>query len=220
MTRHAHPQAGQAAVEGIGVTVVVALLLAAVAAWMVTATHPPARPPDVIGRVAEPLAGPDHRLWEAPTLLSRLGLREGRRAAAPLARAARAVGGGLAVGVVVGLQARQQFITGFTERLRERAVDVIHDPLGDGDPLPDPDLFTPRGLGLAVARRAGALWDYAQFLRTLPPRTAILRASRDAGHVSADAAIEAAKTALRRRLMGGRTAPPAPPRSPAPPRQP
>ena len=119
------------------------------------------------------------------------------------------------------MQARNQFIVGFGERLRERAVGFIRDPLGDGAELPDADLLTPRGIGLAVAQRAGALWDYAQFLRTLPPRTAVLRASRDAGRVSADAAVEAAQAALRRRLTRGRTTPqPGTPGERTPPRAP
>lgn len=219
MTIRDRPQAGQAAVEGIGVTVVIALLLAAVAAWTVSTTHPPGRPPDVIGRVAEPLSGAyDHRLWEAPTLVSRLGLREGRRAAGPVGRLLRTVGGGVVTGVVVGVQARQQFISGFAERLRERALEVLRNPLGDGDPLHDAELLTPQGMGLALIRQAGALWDYAQFLRTLPPRTAIMRASRDAGRASADGAIHAAQTALRNRLLRGRGTPA--PRTPTPPRQP
>lgn len=208
MTHRAHPQAGQAAVEGIGVAVVIALLLAALAAWMVTTTHPPARPPDVLGRVAAPLSGPyDQRLWERPSLPSLLGLSAGRRASGPIGRALRTAGRAALTGAVIGVQARQQFIVGFGERLRERAGDVLRDPLGDGAELPDPDLFTPSGIGLAVARRAGEIWDYAQFLRALPPREAIMTASHDAGRASADVAIDAAKAALRRRLTRGRTAP-------------
>ena len=225
MTDRAHPQAGQAAVEGIGVTVVIALLLAALAAWMVTTTHPPGHAPDVIGRVAEPLAGPyDARLWERPSLPSLpslLGLPARRRGDGPIGRVLRRVGSGAVTGVVVGVQARNQFIGGFSERLRERAAALIRDPLGDGADLPDADLLTPGGIGLVVAQRAGALWDYAQFLRTLPPRTAILRASRDAGRVSADTAVQAAQAALRRRLMRGRSSPPTtPPGERTPPRAP
>ena len=221
MTDRAHPHAGQAAVEGIGVTVVIALLLAAVTAWMVTATHPPGRPPDVIGRVSEPLAGPyEPRLWQASTPSWR-ALTEGRDGSAPLGRVLRAAGGVVVTGVVVGMQARQQFAVGVLERLRERAAELVRNPLGDGNPLPDPDLFTPRGIGLAAARRAGALWDYAQFLRTLPPRTAILTAAHDAGRESADVAVQVAQSALRRRLTRGRTAPrTASPQRAASPRQP
>jgi len=222
MRNRAHPQAGQAAVEGVGVTVVIALLLAAVAAWMVSSTHPPGRPPDVIARVAEPLAGPyDQRLWERSSPVPLPGLSSGRRGSAPIGRFLRSVGSGALTGVVVGVQARNQFVTAFGERLRERALDLIRNPLGNADDLPDADFFTLRGIGLAAAQRAGELWDYGQYLRTLPPREAIMAASRDAGRASADAAVQVAQSALRRRLTRGRgTAPPAPPGDRVPPRAP
>ncbi len=122
---------------------------------------------------------------------------------------------------MIAAQARHQFILGFGERLRERAIDFVRDPLGGAGDLPDPDFFTTRGLGMAALDRAGELWDYARFLRTLPPRTAIMVASHDAGRASADVAVEVGQAALRRRLArgaSGRTAPPTgdrvPPRAP------
>jgi hypothetical protein len=212
-------QRGQAAIEGIGITVVVALLMAATAAWLAGAAGSPARPPDVVGRVAEPLGdGLGQRILTRPALppfLSATG-----DGAAPIGRALAAAGRGVVSAAIVYARARNQYAVGFGERLRERVGEIIRDPLGDPGDLPDADMFTLRGLGLEAARRAGDLWDYARFLRSLPPEQAVMRAARDAGRESADAAIEVAQGALRRRLTrGGRGAPPAP-REPQPPRGP
>lgn len=213
-------QRGQAAVEGIGMAVVVALLMAATAAWLAGAVGPATRPPDVVGRVAEPLGGGyDRRLFSRPVLPPFLSAPAD--GAAPIGRALAVAGRGVVSAVVVYARARNQFTVGFGERLRERVGDVVRDPLGDPGDLPDADMFTLRGIGVAAAQRAGDLWDYARFLRTLPPERAVMRAARDAGRESADAAIEVAQAALRRRLArGGRGAPPAPPREPQPPRAP
>lgn len=213
-------QRGQAAVEGIGIAVVVALLMVATAAWLASAVGPATHPPDVVGRVAEPLGGGyDRRLFSRPALPPLLSAPAD--GAAPIGRALAAAGRGVVSAVVVYARARNQFTVGFGERLRERVGDVVRDPLGDPGDLPDPDMFTLRGLGVAAARRAGDLWDYSRFLRTLPPEQAVMRAARDAGRESADAAIEVAQGALRRRITrGGRGAPPAPPREPQPPRAP
>lgn len=212
----AHRQTGQAAVEGIGITVVLALLVAATAAWLLNANHPPGRPPDVIGRVAQPLGGAyDPRLWRAPALPPLLdALARGGRDA-PVGRVLRAVGSGAVTGLIVAVQARNQFIAGGAERFEERTVDFLRHPLGDARDLPDADSFTLRAVGLAAAERAGEMWDYAQFLRTLPLRTAILTASRDAGRAAADIMVQVAQSALRRRVLRGRSGPPPPPPPPA-----
>jgi hypothetical protein len=209
--------AGQAAVEGIGITVVLALLVAATAAWVAGAVHP-GRPPDVVGRVSEPLRGPfDPRPWEAPASPPFLGLSSAHRGSAPIGRALRAVARGTVTGVVVGMQARRQFREGFAERFRERVAEFVHDPLGDPGDLLEGDALTPRGIALALIRDSGELWDYAMFLRTLPPRVALMTASRDMGHLTADVGVEAGKTALRRWLMrGARGAPPRPAGDPRP----
>ena len=212
-------QSGQAAVEAVAIAAVVALLLAATTAWLVATTRPPGQPPDVIGRVAQPLRGPfDARLLEPGSLPALLGLPEGRRAAAPIGRALQVV----ARGVAVALRARAEFREAFVHRLRERFVGAINDPGGELGSWPDPALLTPRGLARALARRAveraEALRDYAAYLRSLPPEEAVLTASHDAGRASADITVDVGKAWLRRRVTGARRLPT--PRRPGPPRAP
>lgn len=201
-------QTGQAAVESIGIAVLVALLLSATAAWLLSTMPPPQSPPDVIGRVAEPLGGTSGvGSWTAPSLPAFLHDRSGT---APVGRALRAVRDGVGVGVVTWFEARAAFDRAFAERIMERADEFLRDPLGDPTSGIDPDALTPRGAALAALQHAGALWDYGRFLRRLPARVAIRTAARDAGRLSADIAIEVGQALLRKRLMKGGTGPPSP----------
>ncbi len=216
-------QTGQAAVEGIAITVLLAILLAATSAWLAAVVQPAAAPPpDAIGRVVEPLgAGRSHSLWERPALPSFLDRSTTRRGPAPVGRALRALGRGARTGVVVGFEARQAFLDGFGERLQARIGQFLRDPLGSPEDLPDHDFFTSTGLTRALIERSGEVYDYALYLRSLPPRVAVVTASRDAGRLSADAALQYGKAALRRRVMrGGPGTDPPPPGDPAPPRAP
>lgn len=202
--------AGQAAVESIGIAVMVALLLGATSAWLLSTMPSAQSPPDVIGRVAEPLGG-THAIgsWSAPRLPAFLSDRSGD---APIGRALRAVRNGIGVGVVTWFEARAAFDRAFADRLVERAGEFIRDPLGDPADGLDLDTLTPRGAALAALEHAGELWDYGRFLRTLPPRVAIRTAARDAGRLSADVAIDVGRALLRKRLMRGRAGPPPPSR--------
>lgn len=210
--------AGQAAVEGVGLVVAIALLVGAAAIWLAGAAQPPGSPPDAIGRVARPLGGQyDPHLWTpsapSPFLSRPLGLRAPR----PIGRAVRAIGSGVATGIVVGFEARRRFYEGFGDRLRERGRELLRDPLGTVGQVPDADLFTTRGIAQLLLERSEELWDYARFLRTLSPRVAITTAAYDAGEVSADLAIQAARGGLRRRILrrdrGGVATPPREPSS-------
>ena len=205
-----HRQAGQAAVEGIGITVALALVIAATCAWLVHAARPSGGAPDVIAEVTRPLRGPYDARVHVPGLPAVFDLTTGGRARPPIiGRALRAVGRGARTGLTVGLEAREAYLAGIRERLRERVLDVIQHPLGEVGDLPNPDALTPRGIALIGLRRAGELWDYARFLRTLPPHRAILTASRSTGHLVADVGIQMLQRGLRRRVLGGgrRTAP-------------
>jgi len=200
-------ESGQAAVEGIGISILVALLVAALSLWVVREVRPPPRPPALVEAVAQPLRRPPGALEHMYPLTPAFTVPRGRDDE-PIGRVLRALGRGTRDGVVLGIEARNTFNAAFAERLRERGMDFLRDPLGDPG-LPDADLLTPGGALRRALENAGELWDYAEELRSLPLREAALKASEDAGRLAADATIEAAQAALRRRVArAGRPAPP------------
>lgn len=199
-------QRGQAAVESIGIAVLVALLLAAVSAWLVREVRPPVRPPALVEAVAAPLtrepAAFDHRY---PLPRPAFEMPRGRDDE-PIGRALRAAGRGSRDAVVLGLEMRHRFARGFGRRLGESGTRLLEDPLGELLSVPDPDLLTPAGARRGLER----LRDYARRLRAMPPREAALRVSEDAGALGADVAVEALEAWLQKRAQQGRRAPRAP----------
>lgn len=192
-------QRGQAALEGLGIGVLVVVLLAAVSAWLVREVRPPTEPPAVIAAVATPLVrGPGPFEFAYPLRPPPLELRG--RDDEPIGRALRAAGGRVRAGVVLGLEMDDAFDRGFKRRLRERGVAILRDPLGGFRRLPDPSILTPSGAVLRALREARDLYDYAQELRSLPLREAALKASEDAGARAADLAVDVGEAALRRRV--------------------
>lgn len=192
-------QRGQAAVEGIGVTVLVALLVAATAVWLLREAHPPAAPPPVIAVAAAPLRAPyDSGIWApAPALVFR-GLSSPARGSRPIGRALRAVGRGIVTAVGVEREAEGAFHDGARERLRQRTRDFLDDPIGSLLTPPDPMMLTPAGVVARTVDDARGLWDYADRVRTLPPREAMRVVAHDAGAAAADIAIDVAQALLRR----------------------
>jgi hypothetical protein len=216
MTRVA--QHGQAAVETVGVGVLVALLLSAVSLWLVREMRPPPQPPPLVESVAQPLTRPPGAL-ETMYPLTRGFVTPRGRDDEPIGRVLRAVGRGARDGAVLGLEARRRFQLAFALRLKERGIAFLRDPVPDLEDLaslPDLDVLTPTGQLRRALRHAGDLWEYAQELRTMPAREAALKAADDAGRLAADTAIEAGQIALRRRIArAGRPTPP-PPARPGP----
>lgn len=192
-------QRGQAAVEGIGITVLVALLVAATALWLLREAHPPASPPPVIALAAAPLQAPyDSGIWApAPSLLFR-GLSSPSRGSRPIGRALRAVGRGIVTAVDVEQEAEGAFHDGARERLRQRTREFLDDPIGSLIAPPDAMMLTPAGVVTRAVGDARGLWDYAERVRTLPPREAMRVVAHDAGVAAADIAIDVAQALLRR----------------------
>jgi hypothetical protein len=190
-------QRGQAAVESIGIAVLVALLLAAVSAWLVREVRPPERPPALIEAVAAPLtrdpAPFDYRYPLPPPPFEMPRGRDDE----PIGRALRAAARGTRDAVVLGLEVRHRFAYGFGRRLAERGRRFLEDPLQELGSLPNADLLTSEGARGAVER----LRAWAREVRALPPREAALRVSEDAGALGADLALEVAKAWLERRAQ-------------------
>jgi hypothetical protein len=187
-------QRGQATVEMVGITVMVALLLAAASAWLLREARPPSRPPAFIATVSTPLVrdpGPfDYRYpFPGPRFESPRG-----RDDEPIGRVLRGARGG----IVIGWQMSEAFDRGFRARMRERGAMLLDDPLGSLATAPDLETLT----GVATVRQgidnARRLWEYGRELRSMPAREAALRLSEDAGALAADIAIEAAKRGARK----------------------
>lgn len=189
-------QRGQAAVEGVGIVVVVAVLVAAVAMWLVREVRPPDEPPDVIAAVARPLQR-DPLFHEGhyplPPPVFEVPFNRDQE---PIGRALKVLARGTGEGIVLVAEMRMAFELGFYRRLKERGEALLRDPLGQ---LPDAQSLVTGGVRDELARAAG-LWEYAQQLRSMPLRDAALRVSGDAGALGADIAIRMAVKAGRTKL--------------------
>lgn len=211
-------QSGQAALESIGITVVVAVALAAVSTWLVHEVRPPPRPPDAIAAVATPLVrGPGLFEWRYPLPQETVDLRG--REDEPIGRALRVAARRSRAGVELSLEMNAAFDDAFKQRVRERGREFVDDPLAGLASLPNPVLLTPDGALIKALQDAATLWAYARELRSMPLRDAALRASHDAGRHSADLAVDVAEALLRRGIRRAGSRLPrrrAPERAPAP----
>lgn len=176
---------GQATVEHVGLTLVVALLLAACAAWMVQEVRPPDRLPDVIGQVAAPLDGLDVR-GAVPTGGPPPNLRvpESRRGQPGMLHSAwdAVVAWGM-----LNVDGEVQAAGGFIDELRSQVDTAIHDPLGTGSRIlgllrGTPSVSPPAADG--PADEPGVL-GYLFDIGKRPARDTFLHMSRVAGHWAA-----------------------------------
>ncbi len=210
-------QSGQAAVEGVGITVLVALLLAATAAWLLHHVRPPAEPPPVIAHAAQPLEGAyDPDVWARAPGQAYRGLTERTGGARPVARALRAIGRGVVAAVSLEQEAEGAFHAGARARLRERLAALLDDPVGDLTTLPDPTELSPTAIALRPLGQARELWDYARYVRTLPPREAMRVVSYDAGAAGTDVLIDLMEAYVRKRVARAAARRAAPGRTRAP----
>lgn len=201
-------QRGQAAVETVGIGVLVALLLAAVSAWLVREVRPPDRAPAFIEAVSKPLVR-DPAPFEfryplpRPFTMPRGGDDE------PIGRALRTLKDGARDGLLFGYELQAVFAMAYAARLAARGEQLVRDPLGGLVVLPDPDLLTPGGFAQRAVRDAVRVADYARTLRSMSPREAALTVSADLGTFGADLSVEVAQAALRKRIQrtGQRPAP-------------
>jgi hypothetical protein len=198
---------GQAALEWVGTVVVVAVMVAAVAVWAAREIHPPERPPDPIGAVAEPLGGVGREMSRVGSDLPRLiagdpGADLGHRVAGWIGRTSRSA-------LTLGRDMGAAFGVNFGARMRERVRGVLDDPPTGADLVPDPAALAPgaivRDLVHHLGRDPGAVLDYVRMLRGMPPRQAAVRVAGDAGTVAADGVAEATELLVKRLILRGLT---------------
>lgn len=173
--------------EGVGIGVLVALLLAATAAWLVREVRPPDEPPAVIAAVSKPLVRDPWPLeYRYPLPPPPFAIPRGRDDE-PIGRALRAAGRGVRVGIDYWIDMQHRCTRATGVRFGERVVEFLRDPAGlDRDSVLSGD--------------AGA---YIERLRALPGREAALTATEDACTVAIDVAADVGEELLRRRLARG-----------------
>lgn len=203
---------GQAAVETVGVVVVLVLALAATTTWLVRQARPPDRPPQVVAHVARPLGFPDSiPYWALPAVpYGQEGADE------PIGDVLRAVGrGGAGAWDEYWYQRREWnrvFRRALWEGLKARARAVADDP---ATLLPDPAVLTPQGLARAVVSQGRRTVAYVEHLRSLPPEERWRALRTDSAEFMAAASLDALELSVRRgatRVGAPRPAAPAAPR--------
>jgi len=183
-------QSGQATVEHVGLVVVIALLLAAVGAWAATADWAPGRPPDVVARVAQPLARQGMPPAAAPAVAVATGQQALERVARALERDDDGAPGALRRAWdaalwwgVLNVDGQIEAGRGFLEQVGVRAEDLVKDPVktieGAVERLSKPPVT-------GTAERVGRIARSVATAGDRPFRETFLQVSRDVGGLGAD----------------------------------
>ncbi len=198
---------GQAAVESVGVTVAIALLIAALAAWMAGNVRPLAAPPDVIGHVADPLgftARSVGQAWSREVLPQWLDTAARGRGDRPIGRFLGRVGERAGAVVGLGLALDEGWRSGIRPVVRRRVEAFLRDPVGSASSVDLADT------AVGLIQRLGRLPDYIRMLRGMPPREAARRLGHDLGETTGDVGFDVLETLLARKaegvMKGGRSA--------------
>jgi hypothetical protein len=202
---------GQAAVESVGVTVAIALLVAALAVWMAGNVRPPAAPPDVIGHVADPLgltARQVEQAWSRDDLPPWLDTAARGRGNRPIGRFLGRVGGGARDAVGLAIVFDEGWQSGIQPVVRRRIREFLADPVGSASSV---DLA---GTAVGLIQRSGRLPDYIRMLRSMPPREAARRLGHDLGETTGEVGFDVLEALAQRKVAGaargGRTRAPRP----------
>lgn len=185
-------QSGQATLEHVGITLVIALLMAAVGTWTVREFRPPDAPPAVIEHVAAPLFGsvPEVPSGTAARMRSGLmrvtpGFREFAReqAAAGDPGLIRRLWDGFLWWGALNVDGQIEAGRGFLEQVGVRAEDLVKDPVktigGAVERLSKPPVT-------GTAERVGRIVDTVTTAGERPFRDSFLGVSRDLGGIGAD----------------------------------
>jgi hypothetical protein len=176
-------QRGQAAVEWVGITLVVLLVLAGAGTWLhARLTSPP--PPPVQLQSNIPFSFDPYAPRPTPGYV----------------RVLRATGNAVRTGWEVMGETDRAFRAGFREELLAEWRAFRDDPFGGWNDLGDPLDMTPPGRIIKILRKSPDAWRYLQYLRTLPPREALRVASHDLGGLTAQASVEVVQTYAKTRI--------------------
>lgn len=202
---------GQAAVESIGATVAIALLVAALAVWVAGNARPTGPPPDVVGRIADPLGPSAPRLaqrWSAddgPRWMETAAVGRGSR---PIGRFFRRVGHGLRNAVEIEQAFERGWHRGIRPVVIRRVEAFIRDPSGTAGSA---DLVN---TGVGLIQRMGRLPAYIRMLSGMPAKAAAERLGQDLGETTGEVGMDVLEEVVARRagavLRGRGRTPPAP----------
>jgi hypothetical protein len=202
---------GQAAVESVGVTVAIALLMAALAVWMAGNLRPSGPPPDVVGRVADPLgvsAQPIQQAWspdDVPTWMDREAAGRGSR---PIGRFLRRIGHGIRRGVAIEQAFERGWHRGIKPVVIRRVRAFVEDPVGTAGSV---DLAH---TGVGLIQRMGRLPAYIRMLNSMSAEEAAERLGQDLGETTGEVGMDVLEEVVTHKAGGllrgpGRT--PSPP---------
>ncbi len=200
--------------ESIGVTVAIALLVAALAAWSATAGRPPAAPPAGLGRGAAPGVSAQRveQSWSRDDLPPWLDAVARRRGEPPIGRFLGRVARGAGEAGRIGVLGAWNFRRHVERRVAMRLEDLVRNPRQLFVPM-DPTLLTPGGLARDVAGRVGDPVEYVRSLRGLSAEEVVMRVTGDGGDLAGDVIVDVGQALLQRRAAGAlrRRPPDAPP---------
>ncbi|HMN98006.1 MAG TPA: hypothetical protein PKD59_01190 [Miltoncostaeaceae bacterium] len=200
----ARTERGQAAVESVGVTVTIALLVAVLAVWTAGNIRPSAAPPDVIGHVADPLGFTARRVeqaWSRDDLPPWLDTGARGRGDRPIGRFIGRVGEGARGAVGLGIAFDEGWQSGIQPVVRRRMREFLRDPVGSASSVDLADT------AIGLIQRSGRLPDYIRMLRAMPPREAARRLGHDLGATTGDVGFDILQTVVAKRAggaLGGR----------------
>jgi hypothetical protein len=190
-------QRGQATVEHVGITLVVALLMAAMALWASGVVRVPDHPPAIIARVTAPLGAVVARGYPVAQGLSRQSATDmaARRGQPGLLH--RLWDGFLSWGAL-NVDGELEALGGFTDEVLSQAEGLIRHPLETAAGIFGQGRMTP---ARQVVSSSGDISRDALGIGDRPLRESFLKISRAAGAMAADWLILRGARFLRSRVI-------------------
>ena len=190
-------QRGQATVEHVGITLVVALLMAAMALWASGVVRVPDHPPAIIARVTAPLGAVVARGYPVAQGLSRQSATDmaARRGQPGLLHR---LGDGFLSWGALNVDGELEALGGFTDEVLSQAEGLIRHPLETAAGIFGQGRMTP---ARQVVSSSGDISRDALGIGDRPLRESFLKISRAAGAMAADWLILRGARFLRSRVI-------------------